>query len=929
MKKWTKKIIICVVFILLMGGATGCNDEDKATSLKAWRANVAVPALTGRFAATQSVTDGLYANGFINKTTYDKITNNTKTFQDKAVASLQSESMEDIVGAVIAAKGIGVDAANSAYGSSYQIQFDDDVASAAMDGQKMYTLGELADIYEHPSNRVNAHWKGWVTEFGLIDPNSSEFESLFNENKYYWRWLNYYIPGNLVIQKSTINNDEIGSDEYFSAWHRIPEYDKIKGTDALSDIALKMVPYEDQFLSSLNEALSFTVYVLKPEQDTGLDLDHVIDAIDKVTGGQDIYSIDANEEQLISINEMLGPYFVAACSGEENSKSEAIKLIDTEKYPVFSASKWVEDSSGDEVVGHNLILSDSGVDQIEVQCYDYNPEFIDILYSIGADKGKFLLIHSEGENRAYLMEYPIYYINGFKYDVNSESRSTNLAGKDYVADLKESKLSVNILTKELVKYNVDVAGTSTLPWRSSSATEGRHMSNDIQQYLTVGGTYVDPTDNSKINTSSFIVSGIARSNLDLADTSVGGGTIRAISARVILRDYLELAFAPDCATDGENLTAFGRKMRFNFDSSNIAPSSQANPEGFIMTDEQQYTFEQTELLVGRDEQLISFVDFKGIPIKQSNASKEVKLTIKDLADVDALGKKASKNTLNVIANRNEAEGTNITTPTVLSGGDRLKVTDLEKHSIQGVRYSGSTALNDLCVIETTETFPGPLVDKADFENETIDTQLMYGMAVRSTLVDTALYSGWITSQDPQASMIAWNDFLAENALTYQVDANEVNDYLMGSYISELQEAGVIILDLNVIAKIERDMARDSTTMRNRWIQTSIYVLAWGLIIYAVLLLTAWTFDVNADFGFKLTEKLTLGNWVACADKSELPVRSSSTVQYVTLPRLLMSCFGIAALGVLLLSVSAFNLVYFLIDVFGAFAQKVETIIRGI
>ena len=42
MKKWTKKIIICVVFILLMGGATGCNDEDKATSLKAWRANASI-----------------------------------------------------------------------------------------------------------------------------------------------------------------------------------------------------------------------------------------------------------------------------------------------------------------------------------------------------------------------------------------------------------------------------------------------------------------------------------------------------------------------------------------------------------------------------------------------------------------------------------------------------------------------------------------------------------------------------------------------------------------------------------------------------------------------------------------------------------------------------------------------------------------------
>lgn len=922
MKKWTKKIIISVVFILLMGGATGCGEAENLT---AWRTDVAQSGIEARFAVSKSVTDRLYQDGYITEDMHNGIMNLTDTSLKQAKADAEKEDFGGLLKAVVAVSGLGRDAANGGTPYDYRIQFDEDVVKDKHLTRRSWTMGELSELLHDGIDDSNEWDDGDDPGWRETQTDLSQADNMGD----YWNVLNYYIPGNLIASK--INGMNIGDSEAFDTWHAVDDMvadpdDEYK-TRKLVDNSLKVMPYNENLYDELNEMLSFDVYVLKPDQDAGMDLDNVIDAVNKALGGKDVYGT----EDYDTVNSILGMYFVAAC--DKNGKS--VKLIDTEKCPVLAPSKQRFSGENDGTgVGYNLVLGDNGVDQIEMQCYDYNKDFLDALDALGAHDGKFLLVHGEGVNRAYLMEYPVYCINGFIYDEDIPTYAgENNKGKEYRVSLLESKISVNIMTKKIVKYDTTESGGRTDYCYRQNDAVATHMSDDIAQYLTVGGTYIDPKDNTNYSTSSFMICGRASARLNLEGlttntaASSASGDFQIVSGRIVLRDYLELAFAPDCAAYDEDITAFGRKLRFNFDTSNSVPPHSNNAEGFKLSAAQNSAFPQRDLIVGRDDEIISFVDFNGIPLVQNTASKSVKLTIKDLADANDLSGngESSENIVTVIANRNEAEGENVTRPSITSSGDRLKVTDLEKRSIQGANATNS----DWNVIYPTMMFPGPYIDKADYNNETANTQLMYGMTVRSSLTDTALYSGWITSQDPQASMIGWNDFLSANALSYQVDANEVDDYVMGSYISELQEEGIIILDLNVIAKIERDMARDSTTMRNRWIQTSIYVLAWGLIIYAVLLLTAWTFDVNADFGFKLTEKLTLGNWVACADKSELPVRSSSTVQYVTLPRLLMSCFGIAALGVLLLSVSAFNLVYFLIDVFGAFAQKVETIIRGI
>ena len=164
---------------------------------------------------------------------------------------------------------------------------------------------------------------------------------------------------------------------------------------------------------------------------------------------------------------------------------------------------------------------------------------------------------------------------------------------------------------------------------------------------------------------------------------------------------------------------------------------------------------------------------------------------------------------------------------------------------------------------------------------------------------------------------------------YSIDHNAVNDYLMSNYQYELSQNGMVILDLETVAKIQKEMNQESAYSRNRFVSTSIVVIGWILIGYAMLLMLAWVLDTNADMGIKLTEKLTLGHWVAIRYKDDMPYYDASERKYMTLGNMIMRCSVVIVVGILLLRIDVFEIVLFLINMFGDAAIKIEEIIRGI
>lgn len=649
----------------------------------------------------------------------------------------------------------------------------------------------------------------------------------------------------------------------------------------------------DDMADYINGLFGFNVYVLNPTATDGKSIDEIVQLFqDNV---QTVEGASGTVKQNLISNEFLNTYFVPAVDANGNK----VTLLDTTQPEnmLVQESKANTDRSANRP-GMDMVLSQNGAEQLSIRFNEFNQDVYDKIVSmLGINNSKFAFSANSGDNNIYLLEYPAYYVSEFSD--NGDNTVT--------ANLERSGIGVNLLTGKIVKYE-----GSEGSWSNDSTP----LPDTIDSYLTMSGA----ENEEELGMASFIVKGVCEMPINV---NVEGATqSQAYSGRIVLRDYLEGVYSPGVSTDsGTNIAVYGRKIRLDMDDETNwveDDSLQLTVSGDVTNDGKSYTWQQYKLVFKKGVPIANFIDKEGNDLTGETLATDKQmpqLQITDFADFSLLSGSGSESQVKTL-NLKNMDGASVSESDVDSvPGENKKIGEL-------THKTGSS-------VEATGMFPGPTLGVNDYNSDSDSKQRFYVLATDTDMFDTSLFSAWINSSDEEASLDAWNNYLAENDMMYNIDHNAVNDYLMSNYQYELSQNGVVILDLETVAKIQDELDQKHQYSRNRFVTTSIIVIGWILIGYALLLLLAWVLDTNADIGIKLTEKLTLGHWVAIKYKDDVPNYDASERKYLTLGSMIIRCSVVIVTGILLLRIDVFEIVLFLINMFGDVAIRIEEIIRGI
>ena len=708
----------------------------------------------------------------------------------------------------------------------------------------------------------------------------------------------------------------------------------------------KVQPIEvisESLVSQLNAELSIPVYVLKTDISEGVGLDGLMEAVRQAEVQKSAipltqyfepgYYMDGNtkkeltlldptneDEQLVRITKGYRPsndgYEIKAPYTGESNKT-ATKS--TESYPLYgdgssgskfemglnpnthSNAKGFPSSGVGNRLGMDMVMYNSNERVLAVRLIEFNQDALDILKSkIGVGISRYLVI----DNKAYLMEYPVGYVDGFK---ETEDRT------GYKAVIKQSQIGFNLLTGTWSKFKTDDEGNIT--------NDSSQISED-DPYLTFDGA-LSNTDKSKASLVIYGTTGISKSgqeddpcnpcwNLVFGEYTTSNGEKKDRvydTGRIVLKDYLEATYAPG-VVGNDSLVVLGRKLRLN-------------------------SFEGN-----KKDPVASFYDKEGNELEGSPV-----LYIQDFADIDGIYESSQK--VKYISGfqeklDDESSGTSPDTGGGSSGSDS-ETEDGDDTGDEGDTEgedSAENALRDILSkvdsmptrvvseVRTTTKFPGKLIGYSDYD-ESDQKPLFYAMFVRANMFQTALFSGWVQNTDQEKnSTVWWNNWLTSHGYTYRINTDNLVNYLKGNYAYDLAKEGVIILDLETISKIQQEFNRDNNVAMGHGMRTVFMVFGYLLISYAVILLIAWNVDVNVDLGFNILEKLSFGKWIAIKDYDEMPYVTGDT-NFIKFSELLVSCIIIITVGLLLILVNIVDLILMLIQLFGGIAVYLSKIITGV
>lgn len=525
-------------------------------------------------------------------------------------------------------------------------------------------------------------------------------------------------------------------------------------------------------------------------------------------------------------------------------------------------------SSSANQLGKDLVIRQCGFDALSVRLTEFNPDTLDVLKKVvGSGSSKF--IFSNG--KLYLMEYPVYILNQIKR-VDDSSYNTIVG---------PSSIHLSLKTKELYR-------------RMSDGTYKQIDSSDA--YWTFGGA----ASNTDASLSSFVLWG-SSTKLDISfDFKAGSGLsnynkmeeVPGGYARIVLRDYLEGSYAPGLVSN-ENVVAFGRRVRV---------------AGFANTDEGDAS--------GRpmDQAFAYYINRDGS--KNENLPD---LFIDDIADATGLGFYGNEPRVYYIQRGNVNKDADGMTPL-----DASELEDGLKTSLQAVNQLTWEAKD---TITPYIKFPGTSI--ATVDNFYDSKPQFYVIPVVKGFFESALYSDWLSSSDQTASLTWWNNWLTSHNFAYQINSSALEELLLGNYQFELNQQGVVILDLETIAKIQEDYEEIDQAEKTKSIRTLFVVLGWLLIALSIIFLLAWTLDTNVDFGVNILEKLTFGHWIAIKYEDEMPYTDLQGRSYITLKALSIKILVMIFVGLVLIFVPVTNIAVKFIEIFGGFADIVSNLLSGI
>lgn len=674
---------------------------------------------------------------------------------------------------------------------------------------------------------------------------------------------------------------------------KIPLFEKAGST--ITPISI----LDDNTAEKINERFGYKVYVLKPFSSSGdsstinsqQSLDEVLEMVSAATADKDkidnsvldklfqkAQSAQNEDVTLLDITKRENQV-VAYSTGSTLVSDSEYKLENGQLVESVKGNRIVEQIGVSNTDWHTPDLSEPGKDMVikdstgtyplmAIRFKEFNQEAVDkVKKTLGMSPDQYLFTTYNGENRVYIMEYPVSVID----KIITDSQDNN----KYYCEFKESNMGINLRTGKLVKYG-SAWGKDTEP--------GQYF-EDSDPYYPVKGA---PNAQAE-GRSSFIIEG---ETPDGTGILVGENQDKIKTGRIVLRDYLEASYAPG-VVPGENMVVLGRKLRVlqTSGTKNNIMAKYYDKDGKVIPDSPNLYVED-------------FADMAG------------------LLEADATVKRIGKT------------GETLTDSNDTANNGAVDDNDTQNYETDNIKKSllkiDSLKEEIVDTIEPTEQFPGTKIGSVD--NKASKNPLFYCMAVRKNMFDSALFSGWVNNSDATKDSLAWwKSWLSSGDRDYQytINTNSLEDYLMGNYTFELQRAGIIVLDLETISKIQKEYTAIDKEESTKTFRTYFVVLGYLLITYSSILMLAWVVDVNVDLGFKILEKASFGHWVAIKDMEELPGDDLAERKYLTFKGIMVRALGISIVGVILILVSVVEVVVLLINIFGGIAKIIGELITGI
>jgi len=351
-----------------------------------------------------------------------------------------------------------------------------------------------------------------------------------------------------------------------------------------------------------------------------------------------------------------------------------------------------------------------------------------------------------------------------------------------------------------------------------------------------------------------------------------------------LTDYLELIYSPD-TVGYDAFTAYGRKVKLD--------------EKIVLGKD----------AITADTGSIAYIVGDGATVDDWNKRTAVypSIGVEDLMDIDGFYTYSSGFQAKTKEEGTSAENGTSVVRLIKSGQQFEAAGTIHSGDVTAERSDMLPQIAAQKSVECVMRFGASGLDEAD-EGVRKKTPL-YGILVRGNVYERQLLTDWILASG-NANLIKWEKTVADLGYpSYKISNAVLDEKLKGNYAFELNQDGLLTLDLDTILEINKENQEERRGGAMVYLRTLLLVLGFALIAYVSVLIGAWVADVNFDLGLNLLHKVSIGHFVAVRSLDEMPEADpESKTTYVDFRKLLVRCFVFAAVGVIILTVDPVNLV---------------------
>lgn len=908
-----RAFLLATVAVLPITTLTGCNEFTMKSALSSY-----ADGIGNRFSKAESIAESLKNSGFISDEMCASIIDNIDRLDDDISALQNGAGNKDIK------------------------KIED--AHELVQDSLMVDKGKGRSIYKAIS--ALRPLGGLSTSNYNVDPGDDKVYGTDGQAEDYakdkgscplkWTVISNYIMANndsdgdldlWMIDKST-TRDLISSNGWLCANGGIANSsEKCQGADFSRSADMECNPVEivpDELVEELNSKFEYEVYVLNPDlyQNYGNSSEGYNNSFDAMAGdiqsalnSNDLNALDnyfsvakdssGNRVTLRTIlnnngvtNEQLDN-LVCDSTLYTSSSTENVLALDME---YSGEESFVKQSLGKDILVTQNLDDGTPIGVMQVRVKEFNYETAETINSVigifsDEDLNSRYKVIQDGDvgGRVYLVEYPVYAMNGF--EVTSSSGSTTNVAPSYAL----SGIGINFSQGHIVNYaeeNGKLTYKSTVAGKNwgysdstSDATEQAIQLNGIDMYYTSSLFGDDPKN------SSFVVAGKSALAMGLDGKRFRAGTsektiskdVSLMCPRIVLRDYIESTYAPEFTND-TNVAAFGRKVRFSVT---------------------EYINSSGQIIYPNTEPIAFYVDQAGNKLPTSSF-----LHISDFCDLDEL---TNSNTVKKIVATGKQPGTIEAAESTVNS--QPLISELECVTVGSV----GSKINPFAV------FPGTKIGTDDYANFSAGNirQRMWSVCVYGGVYNTDLLTDWVDSDDTVASLDWWNEFLKDNGYGYSISKEEIVNYVNKAYASQIASvSGDVIISLDTIKDISDIYEKEDNIRVASIIRTAFLIVGWVLMVYSLLLMLCWAMDTNTDLGLGLMEKVTFGHWTAVKYASDVPQGDTGEHSYLAFNSLMIRVAILIVVGILLINLDIFALVSTLINLFGKAASAIEDLIKG-